>query len=372
MVFTAAATAHAGDLSPAPQGIVNGSTTETCGWPTTLATNGCTATLVHPKAISTAQHCGQPSSVHFGPTANGAGQDVAVLSCVGTGSEDAQICELAQEVSGVPVTPITFGCELDELVTVGAEVVIAGFGITAYGAGDFGTKRWVAQTITAVEPARVIIGNAGEPTSPCQGDSGGPVFVQGEDGGWRVIGTLLSGTTSTPCNSAAQYMRLDTVVANFEAQTGVDITPCFDGQTGAWEPGPNCGGFFSGDHTGQGSWSDWCAGTPASGPSEACGMGTGEEGGGEGESGGEESESGGEESESGGGEGEGAGEVGSDGGDLDTGGVGTETSAGASDDGNSASGCACSAASASRGRPATAWLVLALLGFSRRRRRRLR
>lgn len=267
---------HAGEIG-VNQPIVSGSTTDTCGWPTTLSTSGCSASLIHPRAIATAQHCGQPSSVHFGRTSSGSGPDIAVLDCVSAGSEDAMICELAEAVNEVPVTPVTYGCELDELLTVGQEVIIAGFGETSYGAGDFGTKRWVAQTITSVEPGRVIIGNAGDPSSPCAGDSGGPVFVQGEDGAWRVIGTLLGGTTSTPCNSAAQYMRLDTVVANFELATGLDITPCFDGQTGAWDPGPQCGGFFSGDHTGAGSWSNWCSGIPASGLSDACGMGTGDE-----------------------------------------------------------------------------------------------
>lgn len=98
------------------------------------------------------------------------------------------------------------------------------------------------------------------------------MFVQAADGGWRVIGTVLGGTTGTPCNSAADFQRLDVVVPAFEAQTGLDITPCFDGQTGAWDPGPDCGGFFAGDHTGSGTWSDWCEGTPASGPSDECGQ----------------------------------------------------------------------------------------------------
>ena len=86
---------------------------------------------------------------------------------------------------------------------------------------------------------------------------------------------MLGGTTGIPCNSAADFQRIDVIVPHFEEQTGIDITPCFDGQTGAWDPGPECGGFYTGDHTGTGSsgtWADWCGGElPASGYGAQCG-----------------------------------------------------------------------------------------------------
>lgn len=254
---------------PDPMGIVNGDPVEACGWPTTVYTGGCTATLVHPRAISTAQHCGTPSAIQFGIQA-GDGPSVAVTSCVGDGSQDAMLCELAEEVTQVPVTPVLFGCEADMYLQPGQPVVMAGFGQTSFGVGG-GTKLWANQTISAVEPGRVIVGEAGDGTSPCPGDSGGPVFLQVDDGSWRVFGTVLGGTTQTPCNSAADFQRIDAVVANFESQTGLDITPCFDGATGDWDPGPECGGFFTGDHTGAGSWDNWCEGIPAGGYSNTCG-----------------------------------------------------------------------------------------------------
>jgi len=256
--------------------IVGGQPVPMCGWPTTVYSNGCTATLVHPKAISTAQHCGQPTSIQFGEQA-GSGPSVGVLGCVGDGSQDAMLCELAEEVTNVPVTPVLFGCEVDTYLTIGTPVVIAGFGQTSYGVGG-GTKLWANQSIAAVEPGRVIVGEPGDGTSPCPGDSGGPAFVQVDDGSWRVIGTVLSGTTGIPCNSAADFQRIDTVVANFEAASGLDITPCFDGVTGVWDPGPECGGFFAGNELGSGTWNDWCEGTPASVPSDECGPAFGDGG----------------------------------------------------------------------------------------------
>ncbi|MEM6994191.1 MAG: trypsin-like serine protease, partial [Myxococcota bacterium] len=208
-----------------PQAVVGGDAVPTCGWPTTVYTGGCTATLVHKKAISTAQHCGAPSSIQFGESAGG-GPSVGVLGCVGDGSQDAMLCELAEEVTQVPVTPVLFGCEAEQYLTVGQPVVMVGFGQTSFGNGG-GSKRWANQTIAAVEAGRTIVGMAGDGTSPCPGDSGGPVFLQVEDGSWRVFGTVLGGTTGTPCNSAADFQRIDTVVGNFENQTGLDITPCF-------------------------------------------------------------------------------------------------------------------------------------------------
>ncbi len=359
-----------------PQSIVNGSAVGVCGWPTTVNTGGCTATLVHPKAISTAQHCGAPTSIQFGETA-GAGPTVGVLGCVGDGSQDAMLCELAEEVTEVPVTPVLFGCEAEMYLQPGQPVVMAGFGQTSYGVGG-GTKLWADQEIAQVEAGRVIVGQAGDGTSPCPGDSGGPVFVQVADGSWRVFGTVLGGTTSTPCNSAADFQRIDAVVANFEAQRGLDITPCFDGATGAWDAGPDCGSFFAGDEVGVGTWDAWCEGTPVSGYSETCGPAFGDDGGGS--SGGETSGAteGGEESSAtegdagtgGGGTGTGGEDSGTstsgydddDDGDAGTG-TGGQPQSGGSD--GTDSGCRVGGSSDDR----VAWWLLAGLGLAWRRRR---
>jgi hypothetical protein len=220
----------------------------------------------------------------------------------------------------------------------------------------------------------VIIGNPGDGVSPCPGDSGGPVYVEVADGSWRVFGTVLGGTTGTPCNSAADFQRIDQVVPYFEQQRGIDITPCFDGQTGAWGAGPDCGSFFAGDHQGSGSWNDWCAGTPASGYSDECGDPYGDDGGGT--DSGTGSDSGGSSTDGGsstgsGGDGDGSGD-GTDGdsGDGDGSGGGDDTGTEGTGDGHGGageddSGCGCGLGT----RPALPLLLLTCLaGLVRRRR----
>ena len=260
-----------GIASPAAAEIVGGDPVPVCGFPTVVDVDrGCTGTLVHPRVISTAQHCGKPTAVGFGQTRAGAPHSVRVGRCVGTGSSDSQLCELMREVTEIPVTPVLFGCEVDRYLKVDQPVVIAGFGNTSNLSGG-GTKRWANQRITTVEAKRIIVGDAGVPPSPCRGDSGGPVFTRVEDGTWRVLGTLTGGTTGIPCNSAADFKRIDAVVANFEQDTGIDITPCFDAQSGQWSPTKDCGGFFAGSDKGMGTWSNWCQNTARGGPSSICG-----------------------------------------------------------------------------------------------------
>lgn len=249
--------------------IHHGSRVGVCGWPTTVSTGGCTGALIHERAISTAQHCPTPSRVTFGESRNGS-RSVRVVRCVGEGSSDAQICELAESVSEVPVTPVLFGCELGEYLQRNRNVVVAGFGRREDGRS--GRKDWANQTITRVTNSSVIVGpRRGERASLCNGDSGGPAFVQVDDGSWRVIGTVRGNWSGPSCQEETEFKRTDPVVRNFERRTGIDITPCFDSRTGAWEPGPTCGGFFAGDHRGSGRWSNWCSGTPTSGYSAQCG-----------------------------------------------------------------------------------------------------
>ena len=232
-------------LGTAHDEIVQGTVVEGCGWPVTVGVgNGCSGALVHPQVITTAVHCGPGpgTQVRFGPTLQSPARTVSIVACVSDGT-DAAICELSEAVPEIPYAPISYGCELAQYLTVGQPVVYSGFGVTQFGGNIDGQKRWAAQNIIAVDNNRVVVGEAGALPSPCPGDSGGPVHVQIADGSWRTIGSLLGGTTGIPCNSAADYQRSDLVVPKFEQDRGIDITPCFDAVTGAWDATADCTGF---------------------------------------------------------------------------------------------------------------------------------
>ncbi|MFT5356844.1 MAG: hypothetical protein ACI9KE_004070, partial [Polyangiales bacterium] len=106
--------------------------------------------------------------------------------------------------------------------------------------------------------------------SACPGDSGGPVFLRMADSTWRVFGTVSGGTTGIPCNGDGAYPLIHQHVPWFEEVSGIDITPCHD-VDGTWNPGPECTGFFAGDHVGGQSWPTQCAGAPVGGASATCG-----------------------------------------------------------------------------------------------------
>ncbi|MEM9861094.1 MAG: trypsin-like serine protease [Myxococcota bacterium] len=252
------------------QAIVGGEPVGVCGHPTTvLVGNGCTGTLIHPRVVVTAAHCGSPRTVGFGERqGRTVTRAVECRAVPGRGTAaDVQFCVLDEPMEDLPLTPVLYGCELDEL-DVGDEVVITGFGQTAFNTNTFGTQRWSFAPIRQLFEDVSLIGTP--EASACPGDSGGPVFLRMADDTWRVFGTVSGGTTGIPCNGDGAYPRIDRYVPWFEETFGIDITPCHDAD-GSWNPGPDCGGFFAGDHTGGQVWADECAGAPVGGASAICG-----------------------------------------------------------------------------------------------------
>jgi MYXO-CTERM domain-containing protein len=261
--------------------VFQGALVSPCGWPTAVAvTSGgglCSGTLVHPRVVINAAHCGGGNkTIRFSEDAFGGGQPIGASCQTNPGYDQSQgtdwaYCVLDEAVDNIPITPVLFGCELDMLVA-GMEVAVVGFGKNTPNGGS-GTKRWGLTTLEGVSLATntTALGGGDEP-SVCPGDSGGPAFVQGLDGIWRVFGiaSTVNIVNGQDCGGLATHSLVAGAVPWIEESSGFDITPCHD-QDGTWNPGPDCTGFFGSANNTYGNWGNWCAGTPASPPPATCG-----------------------------------------------------------------------------------------------------
>jgi hypothetical protein len=242
--------------------IIGGEQTMTCGWPSTTYTGGCTGSLIHKKVLATAKHCidssGPNITVVFGDTQDGAFSVDATCETAKDG-KDWAYCILDEEVTGIPVVPPIFGCEVELLKEmIGEEVVVAGFGAENWPGGSGGFhKKQLTLELQEVASEIQVSGDASE--GLCHGDSGGPVFVRlknqdGSDGGWRMAGqTHGPGSDNAECAGNTSYSAVWDAVKAIEANEGIDVTPCTNA-AGDWEPGPECKDFPANPGEAGGSW----------------------------------------------------------------------------------------------------------------------
>jgi hypothetical protein len=269
--------AQAETLTSDPSAIVGGTASDTCAWPSVVAlqTGGlCTGTLVHPRIVVYAAHCGTfHSKVLFGERVDMPAREVETVLCernsdvFAVSSMDYAYCLLAEPVDDIAITPPLFGCD-EELIMIGTPVTIVGFGDTTSEDPQMVGIKHEAQTQVVGYLSTVGIGGMG--IGADAGDSGGPAFVELDDGSWHLLGIVSGGGGN---GATVQYVPAPKIVAWIEDRSGIDITPCHAGD-GSWAPSPACEGFYVQTEP-NATWAGACP-SVRSGASDRCGQPHGE------------------------------------------------------------------------------------------------
>lgn len=263
---------------PEELSIYGGEPAKACEWPTSVGLGGCTGTLVHPRIMLSAAHCSTPSKVQFGESyGKSIVKTVKIEWCAKNPDfkmreGDFAFCYLKEAVKDVPIAPIAYGCEVEE-VKEGAKIWLVGFGSREDGGS--GTKYKVEIPINKVMTDGQEIQVGGDGKASCYGDSGGPAFMKMKDGSWRTVGIVSRGTNRkcgypsvlTTAHSAVPWIQKK---LKEKGVTDVDIAPCYDDE-GNWEPTDECTGFSISPDSAKGSWDNMCSGSGSkSGKSTIC------------------------------------------------------------------------------------------------------
>lgn len=246
--------------------IVGGQNAKECAWPAvffvkTKAKTGegmCTATLVHPRVLLYAAHCGTVLHARMG-------EDVIAPSKI-LEAEDIESSQaypdyqwlvdvehdwayavLKEPILDVPIVPIAHSCEYNQLVKSGIQVHLVGFSPNKRSdeanpkpePGNY-PLRWATSKVGSVsQKGRLTTGGNG--IHGCGGDSGGPLMARLPDGSWRTIG--ITSTLTGKCREQDAYASYSHVrkemIAWVEKESGFDITPCYD-LDGKATPGAAC------------------------------------------------------------------------------------------------------------------------------------
>lgn len=249
---------------------------DSCGWPSTvyLSSGGgaCTGVLVHPLVVLTAAHCvtnNVASSVRFGESSQTAAELVGTEYCrQGPGwtgataqGQDYAYCLLSAAVTNVPIIPVPSACERSA-IQQGARIMHVGFGTDQD--GNTGRKKMLDTQIDFVNGNGEIISGDNEEVI-CNGDSGGPTFVyldpaNGGDGSWRVAAIHSWAQGADPvdpnCFGQAGSVMVTQAIDWVEQDSGIDITPCGDGDT--WAPTAACSSVATEPWLGSGNYPSGC------------------------------------------------------------------------------------------------------------------
>lgn len=228
---------------PEPTPIYGGYVSAEGAWPTAVSISAgsiqCTGTLVQPDVVLTAAHCladnpPLPSlSVQFGSDVNlPTSQKIPVLSY----GYDPMFCPsddckedihdygyliLAQPQSITPTRIVNSQDEWDELMAVGEEVTVVGYGLSE-SASIIGIKREVQVPITRFSTSGLEFQAGGDGKDSCQGDSGGPAYAKLSTGEVVLVGVTSRGYS---CGKGGFYAVPYGGMCWLYNDSGVDLRP---------------------------------------------------------------------------------------------------------------------------------------------------
>ncbi len=122
------------------------------------------------------------------------------------GLHDIALLALTDEVDELTPVPVLDSAKARELLTLGSELVIEGYGTSDQdGTQGGGILREAEVPLVRVGQDEFIAGQSGTPDT-CPGDSGGPVYVE-RDGVLALVGVTSRGllSSSKPCGEGGIY-----------------------------------------------------------------------------------------------------------------------------------------------------------------------